>query len=243
MRSDPYQQGQFRYLQETFANEIKHLEQYLKTLQVLDDFRFASRLERCPGEQQWSAKQHMPQAVVHARELPQNTPVTPSFGAPRAAPVPAKPSRASKAPNAAKIGSRRPAGNNVPAKVNSNRPTPEAKKTQKDTEPWESWEGQDKELASNLSNDIMDASPGVRWDDIAGLQDAKRILQACRRFVTHCMIAHYQRRTQPRAGSYGTPFTEAGAFCWHPKACEGSSAVWASRYRQNITCKGSGNGM
>lgn len=185
MQSDPYQQGQFRHLQETLANEINHLEQYLKTLQALDDVPFGSRLERCPGEGRWNVKQHMPEAVVHAHEVPQNTAVAPSFGAPRAAPVPAKASRASKAPTPAKVGARKPAGNNAPAKVNSNRPTPKAKKTQKDTEPWESWQGQDKELASNLSNDIMDASPGIRWDDVAGLQDAKRILQACSRFVSH----------------------------------------------------------
>lgn len=91
--------------------------------------------------------------------------------------MPLKPNRASKAPGPAKVAPKKP-GSHVPAKVNSNRPSSKVKKNQENGEPWDSWEGQDKELASNLSNDIMDASPGVRWDDIAGLHDAKRILQA-----------------------------------------------------------------
>ena len=37
--------------------------------------------------------------------------------------------------------------------------------------------GPDAALAENLQRDILDASPSVRWDDIAGLQDAKRLLE------------------------------------------------------------------
>lgn len=70
-------------------------------------------------------------------------------------------------------------------KVNSGRGNSKAKPKaqQQDAEPWVSWDGQDKELAANLANDIMDSSPGIRWEDIAGLQDAKRILQACSQVV------------------------------------------------------------
>ena len=37
--------------------------------------------------------------------------------------------------------------------------------------------GPDGDLAENLSRDILDHSPSVRWDDIAGLADAKRLLE------------------------------------------------------------------
>lgn len=35
----------------------------------------------------------------------------------------------------------------------------------------------DAELAYSLERDVLDTSPGVRWDDIAGLSDAKRLLE------------------------------------------------------------------
>lgn len=37
--------------------------------------------------------------------------------------------------------------------------------------------GPDQELAGQLERDILDNSPGVSWSDIAGLSNAKRILQ------------------------------------------------------------------
>ena len=37
--------------------------------------------------------------------------------------------------------------------------------------------GPDYELAQMLERDLVDRSPGVRWDDIAGLADAKRLLE------------------------------------------------------------------
>ena len=37
--------------------------------------------------------------------------------------------------------------------------------------------GADAELAEGLQRDILDSSPSVRWDDIAGLTDAKRLLE------------------------------------------------------------------
>ena len=83
-------------------------------------------------------------------------------------------------------------------KVDSGRAGPAARKRDaaKEKEPWEAWEGQDKELAGNLAQDIMEASPGIRWTDIAGLHDAKRILQARCPHITAKVIvtlAHCRR--------------------------------------------------
>jgi katanin p60 ATPase-containing subunit A1 len=39
------------------------------------------------------------------------------------------------------------------------------------------YQGPDAELAAMLENDVMDHSPGVRWTDIAGLADGKRVLE------------------------------------------------------------------
>ncbi|CAK0786507.1 hypothetical protein CVIRNUC_009720 [Coccomyxa viridis] len=39
------------------------------------------------------------------------------------------------------------------------------------------YKGPDPELAAALERDVMDESPGVRWSDIAGLNEAKRLLQ------------------------------------------------------------------
>jgi len=46
-----------------------------------------------------------------------------------------------------------------------------------DPDPFEARGGPDAALAENLRRDILDASPSVRWDDIAGLHDAKRLLE------------------------------------------------------------------
>jgi katanin p60 ATPase-containing subunit A1 len=37
--------------------------------------------------------------------------------------------------------------------------------------------GPDAELAAMLEKDVLDHSPGVKWDMIAGLRDAKRLLE------------------------------------------------------------------
>lgn len=39
------------------------------------------------------------------------------------------------------------------------------------------YEGPDMELAEMLERDVLEAAPGVRWEDIAGLQEAKRLLE------------------------------------------------------------------
>ncbi|KAL9304487.1 hypothetical protein ACSQ67_021750 [Phaseolus vulgaris] len=39
------------------------------------------------------------------------------------------------------------------------------------------YEGADPELAAMLERDVLETSPGVRWDDVAGLTEAKRLLE------------------------------------------------------------------
>ncbi|XP_020223152.1 katanin p60 ATPase-containing subunit A1 [Cajanus cajan] len=39
------------------------------------------------------------------------------------------------------------------------------------------YEGGDPELAEMLERDVLETSPGVRWDDVAGLNEAKRLLE------------------------------------------------------------------
>lgn len=39
------------------------------------------------------------------------------------------------------------------------------------------YEGPDADLAAMLERDVLDTSPGVRWDDVAGLPEAKRLLE------------------------------------------------------------------
>ncbi|XP_045830148.1 katanin p60 ATPase-containing subunit A1 [Trifolium pratense] len=39
------------------------------------------------------------------------------------------------------------------------------------------YEGPDPELAEMLERDVLETSPGVRWDDVAGLTEAKRLLE------------------------------------------------------------------
>lgn len=39
------------------------------------------------------------------------------------------------------------------------------------------YEGPDPELAAMLERDVLETSPGVRWEHIAGLTEAKRLLE------------------------------------------------------------------
>jgi len=39
------------------------------------------------------------------------------------------------------------------------------------------YEGPDADLAAMLERDVLESSPGVRWDDVAGLTEAKRLLE------------------------------------------------------------------
>ncbi|XP_059641631.1 katanin p60 ATPase-containing subunit A1-like [Cornus florida] len=39
------------------------------------------------------------------------------------------------------------------------------------------YEGPDTDLAAMLERDVLESSPGVRWDDVAGLSEAKRLLE------------------------------------------------------------------
>ncbi|XAR50604.1 Microtubule-severing ATPase [Bertholletia excelsa] len=39
------------------------------------------------------------------------------------------------------------------------------------------YEGPDPDLAAMLERDVLDSTPGVRWDDVAGLAEAKRLLE------------------------------------------------------------------
>ncbi|XWS19039.1 hypothetical protein CRYUN_Cryun32bG0096700 [Craigia yunnanensis] len=39
------------------------------------------------------------------------------------------------------------------------------------------YEGPDPDLAAMLERDVLETTPGVRWDDVAGLTDAKRLLE------------------------------------------------------------------
>lgn len=39
------------------------------------------------------------------------------------------------------------------------------------------YEGPDPDLAAMLERDVLETSPGVRWEDVAGLNEAKRLLE------------------------------------------------------------------
>lgn len=39
------------------------------------------------------------------------------------------------------------------------------------------YEGPDSDLAAMLERDVLDSTPGVTWDDVAGLTEAKRLLE------------------------------------------------------------------
>ena len=55
--------------------------------------------------------------------------------------------------------------------------------------------GNDAELAGLIERDILDSSPSVHWDDIAGLEEAKRVLEEARR---HRDMRRHMRRHMRR---------------------------------------------
>jgi len=91
-----------------------------------------------------------------------------------------------------------------------------------------------RELSSIISRDIYSQNPNVKWDDIVGLDDAKRLLKEavvmpikypkCECFVYFAtLLSCFQ-------AVFGTAVT-----------VEGCSNVWPARYRQDSTRKGGGN--
>jgi hypothetical protein len=177
---DPYARGKIQSLWEALKEEIAQVKAYQQRLLELDRAVYSGNAPSAQ-DNQWK-----PREAVQRQPHRESPGVDDSEWAPREVPqLPPRrqverPSRAPAKPPMSRA-QRQPDVKGAVAKVNSGRGNAKAKPKvqQQNVEPWESWEGQDKELAANLANDIMDSSPGIRWDDIAGLQDAKRILQAC----------------------------------------------------------------
>ena len=174
------EQAKLHALRQLIQQESKAVEQYDKQLRSLGEYGSAAPAPQ-PAPVRPVAVQQNYVVPQRPRAQPPPPPEDPQKWTPppplpqRKPPVPTRPSpqpRARPAPKDWKAPA--PA-----AKVDSGRAGPAARR--KDAahkkEPWEGWDGQDKELAGNLANDIMDSSPGVHWDDIAGLHDAKRVLK------------------------------------------------------------------
>lgn len=184
-QNDPYTRGKIQLLWEAVKEEIAQVKDYERKLQDLNRTVYSSKAPSS-NNNEWA-----PREVVQRQPHREPPAVEFSQWAPREAPQP-PPRRQVERPRApvkppVPRAQRQPEVKGAAAKVNSGRGNGKGKQKaqQQAAEPWESWEGQDKELAGNLANDIMDSSPGIKWDDIAGLQDAKRILQACSQYSVH----------------------------------------------------------
>ena len=70
------------------------------------------------------------------------------------------------------VPTRRAAGQTATTKATTSAATPLSSKSLTS-----GFNAADRELAQMLERDLVDRSPGVRWDDIAGLADAKRLLE------------------------------------------------------------------
>ena len=70
------------------------------------------------------------------------------------------------------VPTRRAAGETATTKATTSAATPLSSKSLTS-----GFNAADRELAQMLERDLVDRSPGVRWDDIAGLADAKRLLE------------------------------------------------------------------
>ncbi|KAF5206846.1 Atp-dependent zinc metalloprotease ftsh [Thalictrum thalictroides] len=79
-------------------------------------------------------------------------------------------SRASTASGTGKKGS-------VANKSNSSKPDSGNGETEDGKTKRREYEGPDPDLAAMLERDVLETSPGVRWDDVAGLSEAKRLLE------------------------------------------------------------------
>ncbi|XP_015054804.2 katanin p60 ATPase-containing subunit A1-like [Solanum pennellii] len=66
---------------------------------------------------------------------------------------------------------------NSATEVNKNVNSAEQENAVKDVKSKVKYDGSHPELAARLEKEILDTNPGVKWDDVAGLSEAKRILQ------------------------------------------------------------------
>ncbi|KAL0043533.1 hypothetical protein WJX79_007590 [Trebouxia sp. C0005] len=118
------------------------------------------------------------QSVRTARQQQGDTPTLPTWAKKDRAECSRGQRQSSGGPD--RQGSTTPSGRNVNPKVDSWR-TPKEKATPRASLGGPSYakvyDGPDQELAEQLQRDMLDASPGVSWDDIAGLAEAKRVLQ------------------------------------------------------------------
>ncbi|XP_016513524.2 katanin p60 ATPase-containing subunit A1 isoform X3 [Nicotiana tabacum] len=65
----------------------------------------------------------------------------------------------------------------LPGQVNNYRNTVQQVNAVAGVKPKGEYNGPDPQLAARLEKEILDTNPGVRWDDVAGLNEAKRLLQ------------------------------------------------------------------
>ncbi|CAN6442110.1 unnamed protein product [Victoria cruziana] len=66
---------------------------------------------------------------------------------------------------------------NASSKSNSSKSEPQGADTDEGKPKRPQYEGPDADLAAMLERDVLETSPGVRWDDVAGLTEAKRLLE------------------------------------------------------------------
>jgi hypothetical protein len=174
--------------------EVKAVQQYQQALSAFDAADFG---EAKPAQSSVSPARHDVHRPQSSRQMVSRPPASDAdsaVGAPRSRPGNARvaaqskrppPSRDWKSHQAAGLS---PRVKGVAAKADNRRANLVSKPPAPAQQPWDSWTGQDKDLAANLADDIMEASPGVTWNDIAGLHDAKRILQvlAHASMCSHC---------------------------------------------------------
>nr|XP_019066459.2 katanin p60 ATPase-containing subunit A1-like [Solanum lycopersicum] len=97
---------------------------------------------------------------------------------------------------------------NSAAEVNKNVNSAEQANAVKDVKSKVKYDGSHPELAARLEKEILDTNPGVKWDDVAGLSDAKRILQETV-VLPLFMPEYFQRIRRPWRGvlMFGPPGT------------------------------------